>query len=49
MSLVRYALYFLEIELEITPRSQAVRTLEYDLLNQPIIVKVVSERHNKEN
>lgn len=32
------------IELESTPRSQAVRTLQYRLLNQPITAHLVAER-----
>jgi len=35
------------IELESTPRSQAVRTLVYGPLNQPITAHLVPERHNK--
>ena len=35
------------IELESTPHSQADRTLEYGLLNQPITAHLVPERYNK--
>ena len=35
------------IEMESTPRSQAIRTLEYGLLNQPITAHVLPKRYNK--
>ena len=37
------------IEWESTPQIQAVCTLEYGLLNQPIKVHVVPERYNNNN
>ena len=36
-----------QVELESTPGSQAVHTLEYGLLNQPITAHLVLERSNK--
>ena len=35
------------IELKSTQQSQAVHTLEYELLCQPIKVHIVAERYNK--
>lgn len=37
------------IELESTPQRQAVHTLEYRLLNEPITVHVVPERYDDNN
>lgn len=36
-----------DIELDGTPRSQVVRTLEYGPLNQPITALLVPERYSK--
>ena len=47
MRLVRCLLYLLEIKLNYTPQSQAVRTLKYIPLNQLITAHLIPERYDE--